>query len=293
MTATSDSNPLTDLSGSLSGVIAAAVPAIVSVHSHRARSSGFVWKPGLIVTAEEALAEEGDIAITLHGGRQLSTTVAGRDPATDVALLRADTGSIEPLSLHDAPQALGALAVTVGSRQGTPVAALGIVAMAEPAWRSARGGDIDARIELDLALRRHAEGGPVVDAAGRAFGMAVFGPRRRVLVIPAKTIARVATQLENHGRVARGYLGLGLHPVRLDCVGGLGAMVMSVDVEGPGAKAGLHQGDVIVCWDGQPVESIGSLLRALGPASVGRTVALSLRAGGKTRIVDLTIGERP
>jgi S1-C subfamily serine protease len=123
--------------------------------------------------------------------------------------------------------------------------------------------------------------------------MTVFGQRRRVLVIPAATILRVAAQLEGRGKVSRGYLGLGLQPVRLDRDGGVGAMVMSVDGDGPGAKAGIHQGDIIAAWAGRPIGSVGAVLRALGPASVGTTVALSLRRGGDVRTVDLVIGERP
>jgi S1-C subfamily serine protease len=156
-----------------------------------------------------------------------------------------------------------------------------------------RGGEIDARIELDLSLRRRAEGGIALDADGRAFGMTVFGPRRRVLVIPGATIARVGAQLESHGKVARGYLGLGLQPVRLDRDSGVGAMVMSVDPQGPGAKAGVLQGDVITAWDGKPLGSVGALLRALGPDSVGSKVALSVSRGGETRTVDLVISQRP
>jgi S1-C subfamily serine protease len=156
-----------------------------------------------------------------------------------------------------------------------------------------RGGEIDARIELDLSLRRHAEGGLALDAAGRGFGMTVFGPRRRVLVIPGATIARVAAQLEARGKVARGYLGLGLRPVRLDGGGGGGAMVMSVEADGPGARAGIHQGDIIAAWNGAPVGSVEAMLRGLGSSSVGTHVALSLRRGGDTLAVDLVIGERP
>ena len=162
-----------------------------------------------------------------------------------------------------------------------------------PAWRSLRGGEIDQRIELDLSLRRHAEGGLALDAAGRAFGMAVFGPRRRVLVIPAATIERVAARLEAHGRIARGYLGLGLQPVRLDGDAGVGAMAMSVDPQGPAAAAGVRQGDVIVAWNGEPVRSVHALTRALGPESVGSVVTLSLRRGGEPVEVKVTIAERP
>jgi S1-C subfamily serine protease len=285
--------PLTNLSASLSGLVAATAPSIVAIHSHRALSSGFIWKTGMIVTADEALADEGEVAVTLSGGKRISATIAGRDPTTDIALLRADIGAVSPIALDGSAPSAGALAVVVGGREGEAVAALGVVATSGVAWRSIRGGEIDARIELDLSLRRHAEGGLALDASGQAFGMAVFGPRRRVLVIPAATIVRVAAQIEAHGKVARGYLGLGLQPVRLDRDGGVGAMVMSVDGDGPGAKAGVRQGDVLQAWDGQPIGSVNALLRALGPASVGKTVALSLRRGGETRAVVLEIGERP
>jgi S1-C subfamily serine protease len=116
-----------------------------------------------------------------------------------------------------------------------------------------------------------------------------------VLVIPTATIERVAVTLESHGRIARGYLGLGLglQPVAVEGVEGAGAMVMNVDPKGPGALAGVHQGDVIVAWNGEPIPHFQSVLRALGSDSVGRTITLGLRRAGETRQVSLTIGERP
>lgn len=292
MSATSASSPLKALSDALAGLVAGAARSVVAVHARQTRASGFVWRPGLIVTADEALAEEGELAVALPGGRLVPATLAGRDPTTDIALLRAEGAALDPAALETAPVAPGALALVVGTREGIPVAALGVVSTVGPAWRSLRGGDIDARIELDLSLHPQAEGGLAVDASGRALGMAVFGPRRRVLVIPAATIERVAARLETHGRIARGYLGLRLQPVRLEN-GGLGAMVMSVDPRGPGAAAGLRQGDVIVAWDGRPVADISPLLGALGPDSVGTTVAMSIRRAGEPAEVTLTIGERP
>jgi len=281
-------------SASLSRLVAQAAPGVVAVHSRRARSSGFVWRPGLVVTADEALAEEGDVAVVLPGGETVAATVAGRDPTTDVALLRlaSDGGSGTSLALDATSASAGALVVAVGAQDGAPVAAFGAISFVGGAWRSMRGGDIGARIELDLVLRSQSEGGPVLDAAGNMLGMAVFGPRRRVLVLPAATVKRVAARLEAHGRIARGYLGLSLRPVHLDA-GGAGAMVMGVDASGPGAAAGIRQGDVITAWDGRPVESVQALLRALGPDSVGTTAALTVRRAGQPLELALTIAERP
>ena len=123
----------------------------------------------------------------------------------------------------------------------------------------------------------------MLNAKGGVIGMSVFGPRRRVLVIPAATIERVAAQLAAHGRMPRGYLGLSLQPVKVNHAS-VGAMVMGVAEQGPGAAAGIHQGDIIVAVNGEPIRSVQLLLRALGPASVGsrpRAVASACGRAGR------------
>jgi S1-C subfamily serine protease len=277
-------------SDAIAQLVARAAPAVVSVHSHRSRASGFVWRPGLIVTADETLAEEGDIAVGFADGATASATLAGRDHTTDIALLRVSDTARQPASLSTSAVAAGSLAVTVGRNEGHSLVASGVVAAAGPAWRSMRGGDIDARIELDLHLRRAAEGGLALDVSGTAIGMAVRGPRQ-TLVIPSATIERVAAKLASDGRIARGYLGLALQPVRVG--EGVGAMVMDVETGGPGAAAGVHQGDVIVAWNGKPLEGVRALRRALGPDSVGTTAEVSILRGGNPSKVHLTIAERP
>lgn len=280
---------LASLSLALSELIARTAPAIVSVHSHRLRASGFVWKPGLIVTADEALADDGEIEIELADGGKRRATVAGRDHTTDIALLRVD-GAAAPLKLSTDVPALGSLAVVVAADHGAATARLGMVSRSGPAWRSLRGGEIDARIELDVRLRHSQQGGLALNAAGEPFGIAVLGPRR-VLTIPAATIERVAAQLEKSGRIARGYLGLGLQPVRLD--DGIGAMVMNVDKAGPSVAAGVRQGDVIVAVNGEKLSGVRALSRALGPQSVGTVVDLTIHRGGEPLNIKVTIAERP
>ena len=284
---------LQQLSDALTDIVDRAAPSVVAVHSTRSRSSGFIWRQGLIVTADEALDDEGDISVVLPGGETAAANLVGRDPTTDVALLLVDRINSPSLTLESASVPAGALAWAVGSLQGAPIAAFGTVSFVGGAWRSFRGGEIDARIELDLSLRRAGQGGVALDASGRAFGMVVFGPRRRALVIPAATIERVAATLETHGKVPRGYLGLGLQPTRVDGDEGLGVMVMSVDPNGPGAAAGVRQGDVIIKWNDQPIQGVRMLLRTLGPALVGSTVKLALRRGGEPAEVHLTLSERP
>jgi S1-C subfamily serine protease len=285
---------LSQLSSAVAAVVARAAPAIVSVHSHRSRASGFIWKPNLVVTADETLADEGEISIQLSDGTVRPARIAGRDHTTDVALLRfdaqADTREIAPIKLSPDVPMLGSLAVVVAAERGLPAAALGTVSLVGGRWRSLRGGEIDARVELDVRLRHSHQGGLVLDATGEAIGMAVLGPRR-VLVIPAATIERVAGRLETHGRIAQGYLGLGLQPVKLD--DGIGAMVMNVDKSGPSSAAGIRQGDVIVGWNDSRISGVRSLLQALGPDSVGSAVDVTIRRAGEPVRLKLTIGERP
>jgi S1-C subfamily serine protease len=281
---------LSSFSTALEGIVAKVRPSIVSVHSRRSRATGFVWKTGLVVTADEALAEEGEVSIKLADGTSRPATIAGRDHTTDIALLRFDSAGLAPATLSSHVPALGALNVVVAAERGTPTAALGVVSLVGERWRSLRGGDIDARIELAVWLAHSHQGGLALNAAGEAFGMAVLGPRR-VLVIPSATIERVAARLETHGRVGRGYLGLGLQPVKLD--DGIGAMVMSVDKTGPAAAAGIRQGDVIVGLNNEKLSSVRALLRTLGPESVGSVVEIAARRADEPVNFKLTIGERP
>jgi S1-C subfamily serine protease len=286
------SNSIADISSEFEGLIAGLATSVVSVRSQRRQASGFVWRRGLIVTSEEAVAEDGEVSVVLPGGESAAAKVAGRDPSTAIALLRCERLELSPVAMAATIPATGALVVAVGAEQGSPIAALGMVSASRGPWQSMRGGEIDARIELDARMRRSAEGGLAVNAAGHAFGMTVFGPRRRVLVIPSVTIGRIAAKLEISGRIPRGYLGLGLQPVSVEG-GGSGIMVISVDPNGPGAGANIYQGDVLVSCDGRPIGKLQSLLRALGPDSVGKSLAFELRRGGKTLQAKLQIGERP
>ena len=280
---------LSAFSSALADVVARTRHTIVSVHSHRSQASGFVWKPGLIVTADEALAEEGEVSVKLADGTARPASIAGRDHTTDIALLRFDARDIAPAVLSSVVPDLGSLSVVVAAEHGVATAALGAVSLVGGRWRSLRGGEIDARIELDVRLRPSHEGGLVLNASGEAIGMAVRGVRR-VLVIPGATIGRVAGRLETHGRIARGYLGVGLQPIKLDH--GVGAMVMSVDRSGPSAAAGIRQGDVIVGWNDEKLSGVRSLIRSLGPDSVGSVVDVAILRGGEPVRIKLTIGER-
>jgi len=285
-------SPFAALSASLADLAAATTPSIVEVQSHHRLASGFVWRKGLVITPDETLADEGAIEIEESTGTVRTATLIGRDAATDIALLRVEGLRAPVAPLAGVAVRPGALALIVAAADSAPLIAFGGIAAAGPAWQSMRGGTIEARIEMDLRLRGRAEGGLAVDGAGDAFGMAVRGPRGRTLIIPAATIDRVAAELLAHGRVPVAYLGVGLKDVPLDD-GGHGGMVMTLDREGPAARAGLQQGDIILSWAGRRMPHVGALLHALRATPVGSEIRLALRRGGAPLEVSVTIGDRP
>ena len=198
-------------SAALASLAATAAARVVMVESAKETASGVIWRSGLVVTAHEGLSGDDDFTVLLPNGETVAATLVGRDPSTDVALLKADTGDFGDWAAAETPQA-GSLAVVVGRGENGTIAAFGAVGEAGPAWRSMRGGLIDARLVLALRLSARAEGGAVVAPDGRLIGLAATGPRRRALAIPAATVERAVQTLSEKGYVARGYLGLSLHP---------------------------------------------------------------------------------
>src|SRR5262245_58191991 len=239
-------SPLLAFSDRAAELVERTAGTIVAVHGGgRWPASGIQWRAGLIVTAEEALERDENIKLTLPGGRVADASLAGRDPTTDVAVLRFQPDGLPVAATAEAPLRAGQVVVAVGNYEGAPLAALGIVALAGGAWHSLRGGTIDRLIRLDLALNPVAEGGALVDLQGRVIGMTALGPRRRALSIPSSTVDRAVDQLLARGHVFRGYLGAGLQPVRQERANGSqssdnrrGVLVVSIDPHGPSARAG-------------------------------------------------------
>jgi S1-C subfamily serine protease len=168
-------------------------------------------------------------------------------------------------------------------------------------WRTWRGGLIDQFIGLDLTLHAGAAGGPLVDAHARVLGINTSALSRNIaLAIPVSTVNRVVERLLEKGQMNRGYLGLGMQPVplpeelktALELSANSGLLVVTVDPEGPGGKAGVLFGDVIVALEGTAVSSVRDLQAFLDPESVGKIITVSLIRGGQPAKVNVTIGER-
>jgi S1-C subfamily serine protease len=288
-------HPLVAFSDHAAHLVETVAGAVVAVRAGgRERSSGIHWRSGVIVTAEEVLAGDDDIRVTLPGGREVPASLAGRDPSTDIAVLRfqPDGMPVAPVGAN-ASLRPGHIVLAVGNHGGAPVANLGVVSFVGGAWYSQRGGTIDTLLRVDLTLSPAAEGGALVDTHGRVLGMVVSGPRGRVLAIPAATIDRATDQLLAKGYVGRGYLGAGLQPLRPRNGKRDGILVISIDPEGPAARAGLLVGDIVTAWNAAPVNRVREVMQLLGPDSIGSSVDLALSRGGAPAALKIVIGERP
>jgi len=297
MTTQSTDHPITALSRHLADIVAQSARSVVAVSGRgRLTSSGFVWRSGLVVTASDALARDEEILVLTPEGKRVAATLAGRDPSTDIAVLRVEEAASPWQSPPAAEVRPGELSVVIGRFYGS-MAGLAMVASSGGAWRSLRGGQIDRSIRLDRSIDPRLEGGPLVNAEGALIGMAVPGPRRTALAIPAETIDRVTEQLLAHGgRIPRGYLGAGLRPVRLDDGqphSSRGLVIVSLDPKGPVKSAGMLVGDVVTAWDGEPLRSIRDVLDRLGPDAVGRQIKLSIIRAGQSTEATIEIPERP
>jgi S1-C subfamily serine protease len=296
-------NPLLALSGQLQHLAEAASHAVVAIRLHgRLVASGLVWQPGVIATASDALEADDDISVVAGADQVASAQFAGRDPTTDIAVLRLSDNLPMPARVTTSdPARVGQMVLALGRGEDGVIASLGMVSVAGGPWQSMRGGTIDSLIRLDMRLGRRSEGSLVIDSEGRGLGMAVFGPRQTPLVIPMSTIEYVGAQLLTDGRIRRGYLGVGLHGIRLDEASAASLslpdrraiMVVSVDPNGPARTGGVHVGDVIVGFDGQPVSGVRGLFARLTPESIGRSAELKLLRAGQIATARVAIAPAP
>lgn len=267
-------------------------------------STGIYWREGLVVAAEHTIEREGDITLILPDGQTTKATLVAADAGTDIAVLRAEGLSLPTVEIGDASTLRVGHIVLAVARPGDIglSATMGAVSALGGPWRTWSGGSIDRFIRPDLTLYPGFSGGPLVDGEGRVVGMNTSGLSRSMpLAIPASTVERVVSQLLSRGRVSRGYLGLGMQPVRLPenltsqlgLSSRSGLIVVSVEGDGPAEKAGLFVGDVIVALGGKPVGEPRDVQGLLEPESVGKPLTATIVRGGERRDVDITVGERP
>lgn len=282
-----------DLSDALADAVAALAPSVVHVPRRRGGGSGTVVAPDLVLGSNFHTPDEATLLVASPNGdlEERAAVVVGRDPGTDLALLRVEGGGLTPVTFAD-PDTLrvGQLALALG-RPGRAVrASLRAIGVLGGAFRSAWGGAIDRYVETDRELPRGFAGGPLVTVGGQVIGV---GTRTLVrgadLAIPPATIARVVAALRDHGRVARGYLGVGAVPARL--ADRRGALIASLEPDGPAAAAGLLVGDVITAVGEREVDGPRALAASLWDAA-GASRVIAYQRGGRAATLEVTIGSR-
>ncbi|RCJ18334.1 LuxR family transcriptional regulator [Nostoc sp. ATCC 43529] len=293
------------LSNSLADTVEQAGSAVVAVNAgKRISPSGIHWRNGIIITSDESLGRYEEIAITLSDGVTRPVSFLGHDPSTDIAVFQLQNHQLPVVQIGDATNLkIGHLVLGLArGSQGDLRAAMGAVSVVTGAWRSMSGGNIDQFIRPDINFYPGFAGGPLVDAAGYIVGMNTSGRRGTVLTIPAATIDRVVNQLLTKGHISRGYLGVGMQPVRLpsnlktalNLPTATGVIVVNVEPSGPADNAGLLLGDVLVTFDGIAVSDTDDVLALLNNSDrIGKLVNVQLVRGGALVNLDILIGERP
>ncbi len=296
---------LLDLSNNLADAVARAGASTVAVHARQRQSaSGVLWRPGVIVATDHTIERDDDITVTLPDGASVAATLAGRDPSTDIAILKVAGASLPVAVVGDAGALrVGHMALAVGRfGEGGLGTSLGVISALGGSWNTWRGGQVDQFIRADVTLYPGFSGGPLVNAAGEIVGINTSGLSRNMgLTIPAATVNRVVDQLFSTGHIARGYLGVGLQPVRLpdtlkQAVGvssDTGVIVISIESGGPAEKAGLFIGDILITLDGTSATDTDAVQALLGPERIGTPLAAKIARGGAPVDVTITVGARP
>jgi S1-C subfamily serine protease len=293
---------LSALSNGMADAVERISPKVVRVNGRRRRpASGVVYAPNMVLTASHVLEREEDLTVETHDGRTLSARFVGRDPSTDLAVLRVEGLDAEPATPAEGSARIGQLALAVGSpsRGEGPRASLGVVSSVGGPLRMGRGARLEQYIQTDATPYPGFSGGPLIDARGNVLGIMTTGlARGAALAIPAEAAWRVAKMLESRGSVKRGYLGILSQPVRLPDgqrtgltqKGGL--LIMGVEEDSPAGRSGLLIGDILATLDGQPVEDTEDLLVLLTGERVGQTVPVKVVRGGELQTLQVTVGER-
>ncbi len=295
---------LAALSDGLAAAVDKAGASVVRVDARRRQAaSGIVWSTdGAIVTADHVLERDEDLKVGLPDGRTVAATLVGRDPGTDLAVLRAEATGLAPIGRGTAPRT-GQLALVVGRPYGDVMTSLGVVSAVSGPIRTMRGR-LEGLIWTDAMFYPGFSGAPLVDATGSAVGIATSrfgGGQGTGVAIPLDVVDRIVGSLVAHGRVARGFLGIGSQPVALPAAiaqklgrgeGESALLVVSVEPNGPAEKAGFIVGDLLVALDGQTVSDTDDLRDLLTPERVGKTLTARVVRGGEPRELSVTIGER-
>jgi S1-C subfamily serine protease len=259
-------------------------------------ASGIVWSAdGVIVTAHHVVENDEKISIGLPNGDKVKASLVGRDPSTDLAVLRAEAKDLTVPSWAEPGEVrVGHLALALGRPGDDVQATLGVVSALMQSERENKHF-----VQTDVVMYPGFSGGPLVNVTGQVIGLNSSTLFRGIsAAIQTPTLKHVVDSLLKHGKMRRGYLGVGVQPARLPAsvaeqVGQkTGALIVSVEANSPAEKGSLFLGDTIVGLGGQPVEDMDGLIAALSAVGIGASVPVKIVRGGQVHELPVTIGER-
>lgn len=293
-------------SDELAAIVAQVTRSVVRVEAReRVAGSGVVWtSEGAIVTADHVVEREENIRVVMDG-TTYNAELAGRDPTTDLAVLRVQAANLIPARVADGKSLKqGNLVFAVGRPWGSEaIVSAGIVsALGKFGQIAGWGGQFkEGLIHTDVTLYPGFSGGPLADASGRVAGInsSVLG-RDLSLAIPAETVSRIAEQLLTKGRIERGYLGVGVQKIplqtslaqKLGLSQDTGLMILQVEPGTNAEKAGLLAGDILIGLNGTAIARVRELNRWLAGENGGREVKAKVIRGGEIKEFPITVGVR-
>lgn len=289
-------SPLTEFSNGLTAAVENAGAGTVTVDARkRYPASGIAYAEDLVLTADHVVTREEDIKVFLPDGKSLAATIAGRDPGSDLAVLRLAEKALTVAKTSEDVK-VGQLVLALGRPNADGIqASWGIVTSISGPTRTFRGGMLDEYIRSETTPYPGFSGGPLVNTEGEVLGLNTSGlTRGSSLTIPVKVAWKVAEALATHGSVKRGYLGVRTQPVELPEASQQeqGLLVLWLEEGGPAAEGGLLVGDILVAINGQPLSDPDDLFSALNSETVGKAVTVDVLRGGRPEKVNVTVGER-
>jgi S1-C subfamily serine protease len=274
---------------------------------HGGSGSGFVFTPdGLVLTNSHVVRDGSRFQLTLNDGQQALATLIGEDPDTDTAVLRTDAPILQPAVLGSSSRLrVGQLAIAVGNPFGFQfTVTAGVISALGRSMRSTTGRMMEEVIQTDAALNPGNSGGPLVNSRGEVIGIntaTIVSAQGLCFAIGIDTAKFVASQLLQHGRVRRSWIGIAGQNVPLPrrlayehrLKEGTGILVVSVQDRSPAARAVLREGDIITAIADQPVAGIDALHRLLTPEYAGKTLSLEILRGVERLQLSITPETKP
>jgi putative serine protease PepD len=291
----------------IGSIYAKASPAVVSVRTRGATGTGFLFdRDGTLVTNAHVVGRSRQVAVRFGpNGHSIDASVLGTDPSSDLAVLKiavADTPNVDPLTLADSSRVkVGDTAVAIGNPFGLDrTATAGIVSGLGRHIRAPNGVEIDQVIQTDAPINPGNSGGPLLDTRARVIGVnsqiATAGQTGNGNVgigfaVPANTVRQVVPRLKQGQTIERPYLGVVTG--RVSPTTGDGAVVRAVRPGGPGARAGIQTGDVIVAINGRRVDDPSDVSAGIQGQAPGDIVTVQVRRDGQPVTLDVELGKKP